>query len=380
MTGVTAPQAPGRIGQAIEPMAVATYLADLLTWVDTRKQELDSLDQAVQASRCSEELTRDVALNLQIWQAIQLRVGRLQQVWDGGRVGPKEREQLSVVIWSRMDEDQRSAAQLSGLSLPEACRLSDALTGQLRQRLQLDASGAEVLGKVRALQAGMERIRDQIGLQSPQIRPQTMAVLDGLTDRLTAIQEKISRGGDVGGLVGPLEMDAARFERDLIIASATRPQASPPAGADPIRQSHRRLMDREEQLRALVDEVVAAVADPPKYAVPSVSALGEIPADPSAREGFAERLKLIDRAMDQVEQAYREALQDSAAAGEIRAMVAVLGERQTDDPDLRALLDAALAIIRRGGTPVGVTEALLGACRALVNQPPSDIRGRKEPS
>jgi hypothetical protein len=46
---------------------------------------------------------------------------------------------MSTLIWGRLD-----AATASGLSvsLPEACRLSDALLSQLRVKLGLDPSGA----------------------------------------------------------------------------------------------------------------------------------------------------------------------------------------------------------------------------------------------
>ena len=53
------------------------------------------------------------------------------------------------------------------VSLPEACRLSDALLSQLRVKLGLDPSGAEITERVRQLRAQMERIREQIDLEPP---------------------------------------------------------------------------------------------------------------------------------------------------------------------------------------------------------------------
>ena len=69
---------------------------------------------------------------------------------------------ISTLIWGRLD-----AGTASGLSvsLPEACRLSDALLSQLRVKLGLDPSGAEVTERVRQLRAQMERIREQIDLE-----------------------------------------------------------------------------------------------------------------------------------------------------------------------------------------------------------------------
>ena len=104
------------------------------------------------------------------------------------------------------------------MSLPEACRLSDALLSQLRVKLGLDPSGAEITERVRQLRAQMERIREQIDLE-PAGAPQQQAALEQsrLARRLKELAEKASRGGDVGGLLGPLEIDAATFERDLIV-------------------------------------------------------------------------------------------------------------------------------------------------------------------
>ena len=89
------------------------------------------------------------------------RYEQLQRVWDSGRVGVTEREKLSSLIWGRLD----AAYDTSGLavSLPEACRLSDALVSQLRVRLGLDVSALETTDRIADLRAQLERIRDQIG-------------------------------------------------------------------------------------------------------------------------------------------------------------------------------------------------------------------------
>ncbi|MBK7612198.1 MAG: hypothetical protein IPJ15_13485, partial [Actinomycetales bacterium] len=52
-----------------------------------------------------------------------------------------------------------------GLSLPEACRLCDAMTSSLRARLSLGtSSGAEVGTRLAIVRATIERIRDQVGM------------------------------------------------------------------------------------------------------------------------------------------------------------------------------------------------------------------------
>ena len=131
---------------------------------------------------------------------------------------------MATLIWGRLD-----AATASGLSvsLPEACRLSDALLSQLRVKLGLDPSGMEITERIRQLRAQMERIRDQIDLE-PAGAGQQQAALEQsrLARRLKDIAEKAGRGGDVAGSLGPLEIDAATFERDLIVNGARRRDAA----------------------------------------------------------------------------------------------------------------------------------------------------------
>ena len=138
--------------------------------------------------------------------------------------GATELMRMSTLIWGRLD-----AATASGLSvsLPEACRLSDALLSQLRVKLGLDPSGMEITERIRQLRAQMERIRDQIDLE-PAGAGQQQAALEQsrLARRLKDIAEKAGRGGDVAGLLGPLEIEAATFERDLIVNGARRRDAA----------------------------------------------------------------------------------------------------------------------------------------------------------
>ena len=94
-------------------------------------------------SRKGAEVTDDITLSMVLWKAASDRYEQLKSVWDSGRVGPAERERLATLIWGRLDATNLHASGLS-MSLPEACRLSDALAAQLRVRLGLELSGAEV--------------------------------------------------------------------------------------------------------------------------------------------------------------------------------------------------------------------------------------------
>ena len=109
-----------------------------------------------------------------LWKAVSDRYELLLATWNSGRVGATELMRMSTLIWGRLD-----ASTASGLSvsLPEACRLSDALLSQLRVKLGLDPSGTEITERIRQLRAQMERIREQIDLE-PAGAPQQQAALE----------------------------------------------------------------------------------------------------------------------------------------------------------------------------------------------------------
>ena len=171
-----------------------------------------------------------------LWKAVSDRYELLIATWNSGRVGTTELMRMSTLIWGRLD-----AATASGLSvsLPEACRLSDALLSQLRVKLGLDPSGMEITDRVRQLRAQMERIRDQIDLE-PAGGVQQQAALEQsrLARRLRDLAEKAGRGGDVAGLLGPLEIEASTFE------TGPHRQRCPSAGRGRIGAARRRTARR----------------------------------------------------------------------------------------------------------------------------------------
>lgn len=385
MSGSSAPAAPGRLGQPVDVISIRNYLVALDEWLDARRAEIDELDAVVRAGDRADELTPDIALGLQLWQSIQSRFRRLLQVWDNGRVGPKEREQLSSLVWGRLDDDAWGglAGAPSGMSLPEACRMSDALTGQLRSRLQLDPAGTEAVGRMRDLRASMERLRDQVALEPPQSLPAAQAKLADLEDRVEQLVDKAGRGGDVGGLLGPLEADAATFERDLIVGGALRRQradagvaAPQPAAAEQPQQPGRvevagrlraDLIVRGQRLAELVATVAQAVDDPPKYAVPDVTALGPVPPDAAGLDAYVSRLERVSAAMDLVEQANSQALRGhGAAANELVMVRDTAREQKIADDRLTRLLDLGDELAALDPRPDQAVAALVTAGRSLV--------------
>lgn len=364
-----APAAPGKLGQPVDVLAMRRYLDALDTWLRVRRQELDEVDLAVQQNG-TDELTGDIMLSMMLWKAVSDRQQLLLATWDGGRVGPTERERLAALVWGRMDAtvDQSLlgkstiAAQLgSGLSvsLPEACRLSDALVQQLRMRLALDPAIDEYARRIKDLRAQMERLRDQVGLEPAFTRDTAAGTLARLVARLEDLAAKAGRGGDVGGLIGPLELDAARFERDLIVGGAHRREARDKLTT--ARERVAELKTREAALQQLAAQCVRLVEPAPRYAVPDVDALGPVPNTADALDGYLTRLARVGQAMTIAQEAYQQALADrdhlADQLEQHRARAAAHGLE--DEPDL--VRGYALTLESLGRSP-----APLPICRHLV--------------
>ena len=152
-----APTPPGRLGEAADPTSLLTYLRALRDWVAQRKRELDGIDAAASRSSDPEDYVGDITLSMTLWQSVNERTSRLDQLWDAGRADAVTREQMSQVIWGRLSTSGGpgglgTAAQLS-LSVVEACRLSDALAAQLRNRLSFDPRASDAALRVSALRA-----------------------------------------------------------------------------------------------------------------------------------------------------------------------------------------------------------------------------------
>jgi hypothetical protein len=308
---VTAPVAPGQMGSALDPRAAEVYVGELGRWRDARRRELDELDKAALQAASGSAATGDILLSMAVWKAVSDRYELLLATWNSGRVGITELTRMSTLIWGRLD-----ASTASGLSvsLPEACRLSDALLSQLRVKLGLDPSGMEITERIRQLRAQMERIREQIDLE-PAGAAQQQAALDQsrLARRLKELADKAGRGGDVAGLLGPLEIDASTFERDLIVGGARRRDAA--ALVQRAREQRADLGAREAALHTIVEDCIRRVDPAPRYAVPDTAALGEMPNTRDELEDYLRRLDQVSRAMTIAQTAYAKALEDHKELG-----------------------------------------------------------------
>lgn len=367
-TAVVAPAAPGRLGIPVDIAAAQEYLAALGAWRTARKAELDRLDRvALESAKTA--VTGDIMLSMALWKAIADRYELLLATWNSGRVGPTERERLSSLIWGRLDAtiDPAVLARSSGgaaaglaVSLPEACRLSDALAASLRLQLGLDGAGLDLADRLRDLRAQLERIRDQIGLEPAGPDQQEAAQRQAkLAVRVRDLVDKAGRGGDVGGLIGPLEADATRFERDLIVHAARRREAGAlVARARDLRQE---LLAREAALRTVVERCVATVDPAPKYAVPDVGALGPMPNTAEPLKAYTAKLEQVAKAMTLAQSAYLRALAGREELdGRLEAYRAKAeAERLSDDPDLGRAYALAREALDRTPTRMPIAEQLV---------------------
>lgn len=368
MSAVSAPAAPGRLGEPVQPQAMVGYLGELDAWTAARRSELAAIDAEIMGRKLA-ALTPDMQLSLALWQAVKSRYDLLLVTWDSGRVGPAECARLSSLIWGRLDTGASPSAQLAGMavSLPEACRLSDALVAQLRQKLNLDPNAEQLARRLRDLRAQLERIREQVGMEPLAARPAASTQVAQLAARVAELEGKRERGGDIGGLLGPLEIDAARYERDLIVGGARRRQNRDALAR--AREQAEELAAREQALRQLVANAVAQVSPAPKYAVPDVAALGPVPNTRAEIDAYLARLTQVSRAMQVVQDAYSGALAERdaqlALVGALRAKADALGFAA--DPDFTALTDQAEQLLQRRPAPMGVIRQLLPAAQAMLD-------------
>ena len=384
-TAIT-PEPPGRIGTAITPEDALHYLEALGVWRDQRRAELDLLDQAALAAPDASSMTGDVMLSMALWKAVADRHDLLVATWDSGRVGPAERERLSTLIWGRLDAtldprlaqrpDVPSSSGALAVSLPEAMRLSDALAASLRTRLSLDPTDADVTSRLRALRAQLERVRDLVAAEPQNSRDSLSHKLTKLDTRLVEMVEKAKRGADVGGLVGPLEADAARVERDLIVGSATRAEAV----RDVTRASQLRaeLEARGAAIRDLAARCVAAVTPAPRLAVPDVAALGPVPNTAAEVGTYLTRLATVSRALNLAHAAYataldeRDELKGRLEAYAIKATRAAAYSTATGkggqlaNDDLDELFHRAEGVLRAEPTDMARARALVAAHQAYL--------------
>ncbi|ADU47091.1 hypothetical protein Intca_0546 [Intrasporangium calvum DSM 43043] len=386
--GSAAPAAPGGLGVPVPAAEAQTYLTALRQWVAQRRADLSEVDSAILRLSSAEQtaITTDLTVALTFWKAINDRLTLLETTFDGGRVGAKEAERLSTLIHGRLDSNTTEHLSLPAtgslaVSLPEACRLLDSLTRTLQARASLAPGAAEATQRITVLRAGAERVRDQVPLvPAGPDRDDAAERLARLDRRVGDLVERARRGADVGGLIGPLEIDLAVLERDLIVAAAERANAAQDR-AD-TRQQVEELDARAEAIRSLERRCIAAVTPAPHLAIPNVRALGPVPGEAAGLAGYRQRLDRVARALDLAHETYAAALAERdeiiGLAGAVGAMLeARLAAHPPDDEvqdDLEAIRSRLEAVLGRTPMPTTRARALAAAFQSYVDsvtRPPS---------
>ena len=208
---------PGGWASPSSPEDALRYLAALGTWRDERKAELDVLDEAaLGAPRRRGVHRRPAALD----GAVEGRRGPARPARGHLGLRPGRDDRAGATLHPRLGPARRRTtarprrrpvraagahvpAQALAVSLPEACRLSDALAASLRARLGIDPSEADLQARLRALRASVERVRDLVDREPAQARAAASSTLDRLDTRVADVLARAQRGADVGGLVGP---------------------------------------------------------------------------------------------------------------------------------------------------------------------------------
>lgn len=372
-----APAAPGRLGQPLEPTEALRYLDALGAWRDQRRRELAALDEAALASPDPAAFTGDVTLSMALWKAVADRHDLLLATWDSSRVGATERERLATLIWGRLDASAGTVGPMA-VSLPEACRLCDALATSLRSRLALDPLDADVGTRLRALRAGVERVREQLAtVPQGAARDQAAARTARLAGRVADLAASAQRGGDVQGPLGPLEIECATTERDLIVGAARRREAArDSARARTLRTA---LQARTLAVRDLAARCIDAVSPAPRLAIPDVDVLGPVPDDADALDGYLARLDRVSRALTMAQDAYaaalerRDELRGRLDAYRAKALQVGVGS----DPLVTEAHRAAQTVLRAEPVDLERAEALVQVYRsALAALTPSRSTGR----
>jgi hypothetical protein len=361
------PTAPGSLGSDVPAPELLRYLDAMMRWKDRRRTELDALDRAAldlsdAADRTA--VTPDVTLSMTLWQAVADRFDLILATWDNGRVGEQERRRITTLVWGTLEQPGARGQQALAVSLPEACRLSDSLASSLRSRLRLDGADPDLAGRLRTLREQVERIADQVALVPSRRRGSAADVHAQLDRRLTEITERARRGADVGGLLGPLESQAATVERDLIVAASARAHAK----ADH-RQATREVAEltaRGQALRKLAERTRAEVTPAPTLGIPDVSALGPVPGDPEELTAYLSRLERVGRALTHAHGEYAAALTRRQDLSEQVARLRAALEAVDHSGAMQGLMAEAETLLRTGPTDLTRLEALVRAMEGFA--------------
>ena len=134
----------------------------------------------------------------------------------------------------------------------------------------------------------------------------------------------------------------------------------------------RDLLARGEAVRNLAEKALNSINPAPRLGIPDVSALGEVPEDPSELSTYMANLERVGRALDQAHSTYAAALAEYADLADRAERLArtLAGCGAPTSVDLAGMLTAAKeslhtqpADIRRAAALIAAQEAYLGQLR-----------------
>ena len=371
--GTTAPTAPGRLGQPLVAQDALRYLEALGAWRDARKAELDVIDEA--ALSAADEATytqRPAALDGPVEGGsrpsrppgghVGLGAGRphraraARRPWSGGGSTPR-RVPWRPPLPPDAPRPDRIPGRLAARGVPAVRRAGRLAAGPARDRRIGGGPAGTAPRPARLGRTGARPRRPRAGTAP---RRRLVGARPARQPRRRRARQGEARGRR-RGLLGPLEQDAARAERDLIVAASNRrADAHDEARARALRSE---LEARGAALRDLAARCVAQVAPAPRFAVPDVSALGPVPTDPAAVDAYLVRLDAVGRAMTMAQDAYASALSER---DELRMTLGAYAAKATDRRAAggSTQADADLVDLRRR------------AGEALDREPADLVRGR----
>ena len=169
----------------------------------------------------------------------------------------------------------------------------------------------------------------------------------------------------MGGLLAPLELEAAGAERDLIVGAGRRVETA--RDAERAAQVRDELLARSAAVQQLVDRCVAAVTPAPRLAVPDVRALGPVPSGGAAVDTYLKRLDAVGRALTVVHTAYGDPLAErDEIAGYAGALAAQARATGVADPDLDHLRERLQTVVDTTPTDLRRARALRDAYQAYA--------------
>lgn len=296
------PTPPGRLGEAASREELLDFLAALEEWLAFTRGELDRLDAVAQQAADAAKHADDVVLAMALWQALRNRADAIEVEWDSGRADVAARQRISALIWGRLGSGALD------VTLPEGARLAGALVAQLREWLAIDPSTVQLVARLRRVRADLVRCED---LARALRRPEETDRVHALMVRQERLLAEASRGADVTGPLGELEIDAARAHRDLLVTTARSGELRRDrARAVELRDA---LVARRPALLELEARCRREILRPPRLAVPDPAKLGDPPDDRDGVDAYLGRLDAASRAVAAAEDAYVAPLRERAS-------------------------------------------------------------------